>query len=83
MPSRCTFRGVATVSSSRSSSSNDSGIRGSHPPAAQRCGRGLPGLAGAPGGGSPVTTKRPTAQSSWDSVNAGVVTGLPWLPGGM
>jgi hypothetical protein len=26
---------------------------------------------------------RPTAASSCDSVNAGAVTGLPWLLGGM
>lgn len=36
MPSRCTFRGFATVGSNRSSSANDSGSRGSHPPAAHR-----------------------------------------------
>ena len=47
----CTFRGVTTVSKSRSSASNESGSRGNHPPAAQRVADpGAPGAVGVSAG---------------------------------
>ena len=90
MPSRCTRRGLASITSSRSKSSRLSGKRGRKPPPPPSVERllrhaetGRPGVRGRFGGWTVRRTQPKNQQNSWRFSSKTDLDPSSWLPDGL